>query len=668
MRQTWIYILIVSFSFCQGIWAQDMEGLIKVTTNLGARAVKIKWIPNETFHRGGFNIYRKSELEQWQKVKIAVVKPNLNYPLEKMPVDNQDFFKKVASTKDGQELEGILKLAIVTQACLYDEYAFMLGLRYDDTQVELGQRYKYKVAAITKNGEDELGESDWITAGEYQPILPPDSLQMIYVNEDEVTFRWEPETDRYFGINAYRTNLAGSKRKKLNDKPIIIARSYNELGMLTWPEYFFADTNLVKDQTYRYEFTAIDVFGEEGPATNPLDVFVPDTKAPRKITKGQANGAGDGKHIDLTWKPSTSKDVAGYSIHRSKNSNGGFEKVYDGLIIENSYRDKLDRPGDYFYYIYAEDATGNKSQSALILGELLDIHPPEGPKNVKATMEQGLVTIEWSVVNTWDLYGYRILRAHGANPDDNDFTPVEESFLRETSFVDDITHGTEAMYTYGVMTVDSFNLESDIIRSNTIVVKDITAPTPPTIIDVTPAIDHVKIAWLPSPNADVVGYNLYRSALRDTSHWTLLNQTMMSSEMRSYEDQNKTEPFDYFYKLEAIDDHGLLSKASNYFHLKIVEDDNDLATLKINVRYKKSDAEIEIRWKNSAEESTRGFVIYRREDGASWFPVSGLIQANKFADARIDRGKNYQYQVRKYDAEGLVIKSNIADILIDSEN
>ena len=668
MRKALIYISTIVLFLCQNIWSQDMQGLIKVTTNMGSQVVNVKWIPREVIHASGFNLYRKSVNAQWQKLHVAPIKPDVNYALEQMSSDEQNFYRKIAATKDNQELEGILKLAVITQACLYDEYAFMLGLRYDDTQVELGQRYKYKVAAITKNGEDELGESDWITAGEHVPIKPPDSLQMIYVNEDEVTFRWEPETDRYFGINAYRTDLAGSKREKINDKPIIIARSYNELGMLTWPEYFFIDTNLVKDQTYRYEFTAIDVFGEEGPSTNPLDVFVPDTKAPRKITKSQASGAGDGKHIDLTWKPSTSKDVAGYSIHRSKNSKGGFEKVHDGLIVESNYRDKLERPGDYFYHIYAEDATGNKSRSALILGELLDIHPPEGTKNVKASIRDGLVTIEWSAVNTWDLYGYRILRAHGADPEHKDFTPVEESFLRETSFVDDITHGTEAIYTYGVMTVDSFNLESDIIRSNTIVVEDITAPTAPTIVDATPGIDHINIAWLPSPNADVVGYHLYRSAWRDTSHWTLLNQTIMPSDMRSFEDQNKTDPFDYFYKMEAIDDHGLASKASNYFHLEIVEDYKDLATLKINVRYKKSDAEVEIRWKNSAEQSTRGFVIYRREDEAPWLPVSGLIQANKFADARIEKGKNYQYQVRKYDTEGLVIKSNMAEILIDSEN
>ena len=102
------------------------------------------------------------------------------------------------------------------------------------------------------------------------------------------------------------------------------------------------------------------------------------------------------------------------------------------------------------------------------------------------------------------------------------------------------------------------------LNSNSITVspQDVFKPSAPTNITVAAAPGRLSIFFPANPEADVAGYNIYRSTDPDVpkSQWTKLNSALLTR--TTFQDERVESGKRYYYYLTAVDGAGNTSDAS----------------------------------------------------------------------------------------------------------
>jgi hypothetical protein len=134
---------------------------------------------------------------------------------------------------------------------------------------------------------------------------------------------------------------------------------------------------LTPGATYWFALRVRDDAGNWSPLSNvvrwdgTLDAAPP--AAPDDLT---AEIRGDGIH--LSWSPSASPDLAGYSVYRATSGAGPYVRLNDELLTVPEYQDDALPPGvtSPWYRVTASDASGNESaQTAAIEGAPMAASP-----------------------------------------------------------------------------------------------------------------------------------------------------------------------------------------------------------------------------------------------------------------------------------------------------
>ncbi|HET9790634.1 MAG TPA: hypothetical protein VFR08_04970, partial [Candidatus Angelobacter sp.] len=100
-------------------------------------------------------------------------------------------------------------------------------------------------------------------------------------------------------------------------------------------------------------------------------ILAHDVFPPAVPTGLQAVYAGNPQNpaIDLTWKPDSDEDLAGYNVYRRETSgafgNGAFTKINSALVKTPSFHDAQVHPGGTFIYaVSAVDLRNNESEKS----------------------------------------------------------------------------------------------------------------------------------------------------------------------------------------------------------------------------------------------------------------------------------------------------------------
>ena len=98
-------------------------------------------------------------------------------------------------------------------------------------------------------------------------------------------------------------------------------------------------------------------------ASAPVAVAAVDTFPPEPPTGLEtAAGGGDTPSIDLSWRPDTEADLAGYNVYRRTEGGGDWERLNHAPIAVPAYTDKAVSAGQsYTYRVTAVDSRGNES-------------------------------------------------------------------------------------------------------------------------------------------------------------------------------------------------------------------------------------------------------------------------------------------------------------------
>lgn len=185
-------------------------------------------------------------------------------------------------------------------------------------------------------------------------------------------------------------------------------------------------------------------------------------------------------------------------------------------------------------------------------------------------VSEDVVTISWQPPaanidgsTPVNLLGYNIYRM--SDSDDELVQPINDSLIGGTQYQDRTFQPGET-YHYVVRSVSlgTEGAQVESLNSNAISVspRDIFPPSAPASITVAAAPGRLSIFFPANPEADIAGYNIYRSTDPDLQKdkWNKLNAELLTR--TTFQDERVESGKRYYYYLTAVDKSGNTSPAS----------------------------------------------------------------------------------------------------------
>jgi len=628
---------------------------------LDQKVVNIKWYTPSLISSEGFNIYRRDEgSNAWLKINSAPIRFKDHRISEEELKKDSELKKYMEIGSDPARFKDLVFLAIVLKSFKSDAFSKYLGIRYDDHTVKNDVECLYKVTALVKGKEIDLGQSEKIRPGKYLQIECPKEIRT-KIDRSKISFAWLPEPQRYYGVNIYRQQGDTGLVNKVTKDPVILSKTKNRNGELSYGEDFFID-QIQCPGTYNYTFEAVDFFGSGSALSRKIQIVLKDQKAPRP--PNEIFHRIEGRKVTLVWKnKSREPDFAGYHIYRTNRNDTDFVRINKFLIPINdsSYIDTVIQYKSYLYKISGVDNDLNESLSNPHFAEVYDIEPPSQPAKPKIESDTGKLTLRWESNKESDLKGYLVYRTINSNNTDS-YVKLSPTPQNDTVFVELQPRNTKNTFFYKIVAVDEYMNRSNYSEYVKGCLPDVTPPAVPFLKSVVRSENgNVVLEWIPNAEQDLAGYSVYRKNLEDSvGSYQQLNVKLLERNVFRYQDRYPQEGSLYCYYIKAKDSSGNLSPPSNSLRIHIKEK-RELKEIKIAgfaASYNPKRQRVELKWRIQNEENYKGSVVYKlkpKESGYS--PITGIIGRTKLSDGDIEPNSMYCYEVRVYDLKGDVYRS-----------
>lgn len=306
-----------------------------------------------------------------------------------------------------------------------------------------------------------------------------------------------------------------------------------------------------------------------------------------------------------------------------------------GAIIPNTYIMSMDYAGinyDYNDNIYL--ITNMKPES-----------PPKTPTGVVASGGGGGIGIDWADNTEANLAGYNIYRsAAAAGP----WTKLNDVPVIGSAYTDLFAPANTTSYYY-VTSVDLNGTESAasaVVNANRS--DDMTAPAQPASLTAKGLTTGITLDWAGNSEADLAGYNVYRSASA-SGPWTKLNSSILTGS--SFVDITAPSGATSFYQVLAVDLSGNVSPPATANALRPAGSTLPTAppTTTANPL---SQTRIDVSWATATNATT--YRLERRGPGqANFTEIAGGLTGTAYQDNTVAANSTYAYRVRGENSAGL---------------
>ena len=357
------------------------------------------------------------------------------------------------------------------------------GLAFIDDKVTPEEEYVYELRAVDKQGKESLlATSQTVKAGHF--ILPPAPQNpSASASDSKVLLTWDRQQEDFSYI-VLRAERRGGPYLVVNSQPVVFdVKTDLEGNILAKPQPGFVDYqwwteeglptahevegNLIdgpkNGKTYFYKIAALDILGRRGAESNIVEATPRDLTPPSAPTSFVINVSPSRPVLILTWKKSI-RDVEG---HREQDR----RHVY--RIYRSERMEDLELLGV---------RTPDKSRKRPL--------PKEVESKVRFTLERSRPVAEI--------------------PAD----PTDINHL-DLSWIDDwpglVQEYGEKDFFYRLICEDEQGNQSAPSAIVSGRIPDRKPPGPTRVVESEGLNDRIKIFWLPNPEPDLAGYQIYRS-------------------------------------------------------------------------------------------------------------------------------------------------------------
>ena len=320
---------------------------------------------------------------------------------------------------------------------------------YDDTSVDPGQQYCYKVRASRWFQTSDFSNVDCATTpgGGPQPPAAPSGLTATAMGQNQIDLSWNDNSDNEDGFKIERCRGSACSDFSQIDEVGANVTSYSNTG-------------LQPNSTYRYRVRAVNAIGESDYSNVASATTEPEPQRPAAPSDLSATAV-DYQRIDLSWTDnSNNEDV--FRIERCEGSGcttfahhtevGANVTDYSdtGLLASTTYR----------YRVYAWNSVGESGLSNEAEATTLEEPtPPAAPTNLQASaVDHQQINLSWND-NADNEDGFKVERKTEAGS----FAQIATTDPNVTSFAD-VGLQPSTTYTYRVR---AFNTAGNSGYSNT---------------------------------------------------------------------------------------------------------------------------------------------------------------------------------------------------------
>ena len=364
--------------------------------------------------------------------------------------------------------------------------------------------------------------------------------------------------------------------------------------------------------------------------------------APATPTNSVAT-AGD-RQVVLDWDDNTEADLEGYNVYRSITQGGPYSAVNPSLVTSSAFTDTAVTAGiAYFYVITAVNTGGGESlESGESVATPFDAVPAP-PTNLVANAGDRQLILDWDDGADPDLAGYNVYRS---TPQGAGQTRINSALVIASAFTDAAVVSGVA-YFYVVRAVDLGGNESADSTEATATPFD-AAPAAPTGLAPTAGDRQAFLDWADNAEADLAGYNVYRSTAQGSGH-TRINPSPVTAS--AYLDNTVVANTTYYYVVRAVDLSG--NESANSDEISAIPFDlpadvpEDLVALG-------GQGLVSLDWSDVAALDLAGYRVYRGPNpmGAKVLLTSSPVVASEYLDTGLADNVTFYYTVTSIDAGG----------------
>ncbi len=265
---------------------------------------------------------------------------------------------------------------------------------------------------------------------------------------------------------------------------------------------------------------------------------------------GNVNG------VLVAWSANVEPDLAGYNVYRSASAGGAYSKLNGALLSKSvlSFGDTTVASGATVWYrVTAVDMSGNESAATQVSGTRTASNgtPPAAPASLTATGTKSAVILGWRANTEANLAGYNVYRSSASG---GPFVKLNSAVLTGASFSDPSAPVGVTAY-YHVTAVDTSGNESAASSASASrLASDSTPPATPAGLTAKPSGAAVSLTWSANSEADLAGYNIYRSSTSGGTYVKLNTSGLLPSP--SYLDSTLAAGATGYYLVTAVDSSG----------------------------------------------------------------------------------------------------------------
>ncbi len=269
-----------------------------------------------------------------------------------------------------------------------------------------------------------------------------------------------------------------------------------------------------------------------------------------RVHRREEPGEVEPKPAVLSWGR-----VVGYQEVASIRLTAPTSAKVEGTRMSWADRTNLSVGRRYVYVVTAVDAMGRSSPPSERLAVTF-LAAPLPPQDLSAIAGESEVRLSWApparLVDGSPLTGtiaYVVLRADSAEAP---LRPVTPSPITATSFTDRGLQN-DRTYSYAMRAVRSEPAGLALSEPSASVAAmplDLTPPSAPANLAAVPSEDAVRLAWVPSPEADVAGYLVYRASPPGSPYVRLTDVPLRTT---VFVDRNVERGRTYSYVVTAVD-------------------------------------------------------------------------------------------------------------------
>jgi Fibronectin type III domain len=243
-----------------------------------------------------------------------------------------------------------------------------------------------------------------------------------------------------------------------------------------------------------------------------------------------------------------------------------------------TYTDKLELAGESTRLRYALRYVNASGQRAAFSNFLL-LEPAARVAQPPTLLSTGKEVTETGINLSWqppsanidgstpiNVLGYNVYRSDESQSQPGQ-TPINSTLVSGTDYSDkNFKFGANYRYIVRAVSLGTEGGQVESLNSNVLLIspRDTFKPSPPSTPSVAPARPGtLSIFFAPNPEADIAGYNIYRSTDPNVAResWIKLNQTLLTR--TTFQDEKVETGKRYYYYLRAVDTTGNISDPSD---------------------------------------------------------------------------------------------------------